>query len=472
MLLVRSLLVILSIEAIGILLVRCILSYTETLHIAELLGLAFGLAIGLVSIGMFYLAYWQICLDTPNIIWLIFGLALILGFFNYMIRRRTSSDPSIQALERPSRRLSRLEGLLGAFICLLAIMLLLDTFSEPLKAFDARAIWGMKAKILFHKQGIYEEDFFDPDRLHAHQRYPLLIPLAECLIYRSIGSVDDRYAKALFPAFFISMNLIFYATLRRFFGRGYSMAGTALLMSLPVFITFENGGVNSGYADVPVACFCVGFVSSLFHWLCNGRAARLVIAMLFGVFLIFTKQEGLALWVLTLACISPFTLTLGRRSILKLRSLFIICLGTGVLLYPWFDYRSHLPSIDEDYFSRLSVESFSAGSARLHFVFQSFLKEVLLKPHLWNVLGPLLLVTLFLSPLRTLWLKHSVFFWIPQSYCLLICLVFLISPWKIEELVPVSLTRLLIHVAPLIVLWLFFQMETIKLLPQAWTRSD
>ena len=120
MLLVRSLLVILSIEAIGILLVRCILSYTENSpHCGNYLGLAFGLAMGLVSIGMFYLAYWQICLDTPNIVWLIFGLALILGFFNYMIRRRTSSDPSIQALEKPFRRLTRFEGLLGAFICLL-----------------------------------------------------------------------------------------------------------------------------------------------------------------------------------------------------------------------------------------------------------------------------------------------------------------------------------------------------------------
>jgi hypothetical protein len=47
-----------------------------------------------------------------------------------------------------------------------------------------------------------------------------------------------------------------------------------------------------------------------------------------------------------------------------------------------------------------------------------------------------------------------------------------LSPWNVEELVHISLTRLLIHVAPLLILWLTFQIEAIELLPKSWTRLD
>jgi len=464
---IRLLLAILLVEAIGVLSVQCIFSCKDRLRISESIGLGFGLGIGLISMGMFYLAYWQVPLTTRNIVGLDLALVFILAVLCY-VRRKRAPVQRVQLLKKPSWRVNKFEVLLGGIIGLLGLVLLLDTFSKPLQSFDACAIWGMKAQVLFDQQGIYGEDFFDPERLHAHQRYPLLIPLSESFLYHFVG-FEDRYVKILFPALFFSMNLIFYAVLRRFFGRGYSLVGTALLMSLPAFIIFENGGAGSGYADVPLAYFALGFAGSLFLWLCEGDSGRLAIAVLFGVLLIFTKQEGLALWSLTLLCVIPLGLTAGRKSIVELSRLLVVCLVTFALLYPWFHYRSHLPQNDEDYFGKFAVGSLMAGAARLPFILWSFLKEISLKPHLWNLLGLLFIFTLAVSPLKTLRLRHCLLLWIPAAYCILISLIFMVTPWKAEELVPLALTRLFLHVAPMIVLWLLFQIEAVELLPKAWT---
>ena len=472
MIFLRLLVALLVIGSVGMLALQCIFPRKERLRILEWLGLAFGLGTGLVAMGMFYLAYWGIHLNTRNVVGLALALGFLLTLLSYALGRGPATSYLKTEVRQSSKALRPFDVWLGLIICLPGIMLLLNTVSKPLQAFDARAIWGMKAQILFHQEGIYGEDFFDRERLHAHQRYPLLIPLAECFVYHLIGRADDRYARVLFPGFFISMNLTAYATLRRFFGRRYALTGTALLMGLPAFSIFENGGASSGYADVPLAYFCVAFVSSLFLWLCEEEPARFTLATLFGLFLIFTKQEGLALWVLVLASVIAVGLRSGPKPVVRLKFLCLLCLITVVSLYSWFHYRSQLPSIDEEYFSRFDVQALFMGATRLPFIVRSFLKEILLKPHLWSFLGVLVVVTLCFSPLRTLRLKHSLLFWVPSAYCALICLVFVLSPWKVEELVPISLTRLLIHVAPLLILWLTFQIEAIELLPKSWTRLD
>jgi hypothetical protein len=52
-------------------------------------------------------------------------------------------------------------------------MVLTDALSQPLLAFDARAIWAFKAKVLYFEQGIYNDAFLDAERLHAKTSLPL-----------------------------------------------------------------------------------------------------------------------------------------------------------------------------------------------------------------------------------------------------------------------------------------------------------
>jgi hypothetical protein len=347
-----------------------------------------------------------------------------------------------------------------------------DALSQPILAFDARAIWGMKAKILFHTGGIYGEDFEDPSRLHAHQQYPLLLPMAENLVYRALGRIDDCYGKSLFPPFLLSLVLLVYSALRRSFHRSYSLAGAAFLACLPVFVIFANGGVASGYADFPLACFVTSLVLALVFWMETACIRYLCLSAFFGTFTLFTKNEGTALWAITLACfgvvILASSLKLDRRLLLLVLS---ACL-TWLTLLPWREFRSHLPLNDENYSSLLTATQVVSGSSRAPFVAKAFLKEYFLKPHLWNLLGLTLMFTAGVTPRRYWKQKHQIFLLIPLLYSILLFVIFLITPWRLEELMPISLSRLVMHTAPLLVLWIWNQAGF--LLPErltGWNKS-
>jgi hypothetical protein len=308
--------------------------------------------------------------------------------------------------------------------------------------------------------------------LHAKQRYPLGIPLAQSLTYHIIGRVDDRFGKTIFPAFFLALCLCFFGALRSFFSRGYSLLGTALLAVLPAFTIYANGGAASGYADVPLTYFQTVFVLLLFRWRLQGDNSDFVLALLFGVFALFTKNEGLALWGISVGCLAVFRIDgEGSWSNRLARFCLLVTLSAAALL-PWYHYRSQLPLLEEDYLRLLNPSNLIAGVSRLPFVLKSFLKEFGVRPHLWGALGPCLILTFCASPRRAIREPHGVFLWIGLLYCVFVVMVYLIIPWEMEELIPVSLTRLLMPLAPLLIIWLLFQIRATELLPEKWTEPE
>jgi hypothetical protein len=331
----------------------------------------------------------------------------------------------------------------------------------------------MKARVIFSYGQIYGEDFFDPDRLHAKQRYPLGIPLAQSFVYHMVGGVDDRLGKIIFPGFFLALCLSFYAALRQFFSRRYSLLGTSLLSLLPAFTIYANGGAASGYADIPLTYYYTVFALSLFNWLWERRDSDFVLALVFGVFAVFTKNEGVALWGITVVSLAlvgksagqPFSRNLGRR-------LFLLAIASAVAVLPWYLYRSRLPLLEEDYFRLLTPAHLMAGTDRLPYLLKSFVMEVFLRPQLWSLLGPCLLLAFCASPSRAIRQRHGVFLWIALLYSLFLVMIYLVIPWTMEELIPVSLTRLLMPLTPILILWMLFQMKATSLLPERWITSE
>jgi hypothetical protein len=463
--------------------------------ILQLLGLAFGLGISLISLGTFYLAYGQIQLRSSTIALFLAALCLGLVGLNLLAgkrrlwkrhRHKEAESPFSKVelpegpnLERdplligsPAIRATYLEITMLSMIGAAVLIVLLDALSQPLLSFDARAIWGMKAQVIFSCQQIYGEDFFDPDRLHAKQRYPLGIPLAQSFMYHMIGHLDDRLGKIIFPGFFVALCLSFYAALRHFFSRCYSLLGTFLLAILPAFSIYANGGAASGYADVPLTYFYTVFALSLFNWLWERRDSDLVLALVFGVFAVFTKNEGLALWGITVLCLALVGKSAGQPFSRNLGSLLFLAIASAVALLPWYLYRSRLPLLEEDYFRLLTPAHLMAGIHRLPYLLKSFVREIFLRPQLWSLLGPCLLLAFCASPSRAIRQRHGVFLWIALLYCVFLVMIYLVIPWTMEELIPVSLTRLLMPLTPILILWMLFQMQATSLLPERWTTPE
>jgi hypothetical protein len=103
---------------------------------------------------------------------------------------------------------------------------------------------------------------------------------------------------------------------------------------------------------------------------------------------------------------------------------------------------------------------------------KEFLREFLLKPHLWNVFWLMVFLMLATSTSKSWRSRCTVLFVIPGLYSLLLVLMFMITPWPLEDLVPIALSRLLMHTAPLLLFWLLFQAASLEIIPADWTKLE
>jgi len=142
------------------------------------------------------------------------------------------------------------------------------------------------------------------------------------------------------------------------------------------------------------------------------------------------------------------------RPVRSLWPLPATALGGLICLAPWFLYRARLPVVDEDFVKLLTLENLVGGLDRLPYILKSLGKEFFLKPHLWSFLGISAAALFLRSPRNAIRSRFSIFFWIPLLYVTVLCAIFIVIPWKLEELLPVALTRLIMHIAPLLFLWI------------------
>lgn len=458
----RVLLALALIQASGYLTLRVLTGRGCLLGSLELWSLSFGAGCGVLSLGMFYLAYAEALLTLTNVLLLTAGLLaglLALGILLRRTRRATSGADLPHSAETlpPANPISAMEWASLSVLGVCVLIVFADALSQPLLAFDARAIWGFKAKVLYFEQGIYNETFLDADRLHAKTRYPQLIPLAETFVASVSGGFHEPAIKLLFPCFYVSLILLVGSELNRAFGRRYALLSTSLFASLPVFTIYPNGGAASGYADLPLAFYTAALAMRLFRWLEEGLSGNLCLALLFASLTAFTKTEGLALlFVVFLAAVLAARF-LYERPIRSLWPLLATALTGLICLTPWFLYQTRLPIVDEDFVRLLTVENLFGGLDRLPYILRSLLKEFFLKPHLWSFLGISAAVLFLRSPKSVVRSRFGVLLWIPLLYVVVLCAIFMVIPWKLEELFPVALTRLMMHTAPLLFLWICFE---------------
>jgi hypothetical protein len=450
MMMVRAFLPLLVFYLVGILILW--VTYGRRPGFISSISLGIGCGSGVLGLSMFYLAYWRIPLDLRTLVWL--TLVIVFGLVILLFTRRKKSVESFSARNcvEPWNRLEKGLCVLLGFIVLLVFA---DALSQPLLGFDSRAIWGMKAKIIFHQQSIYTEDFFDSERLHAKNRYPLLIPLLEDFIYHFSGSQNDRVIKVIFPFFYLSLLALFYQTLKLTLNQVASLWGTILFALLPAFLLYNNGGAASGYADLPLTYFSTATAVQLYRWLLTKSQGNLVIAGLCGVLAAFTKNEGIPLITIIFMVFLGAMLWMGTQSLLgRLRNWLITLLGASLLLMPWLHFRSQLPVTDEDFERLVTIPNLISGLNRLPQIFGRLVQEYYFRPHVWNVMGLCLLFPLWELFRRRKMALEDVFIFIPFLYSLLVVAIFIVTPWQLRDLIPVVLTRLTMHTVPLTSLWL------------------
>jgi hypothetical protein len=185
---------------------------------------------------------------------------------------------------------------------------------------------------------------------------------------------------------------------------------------------------------------------------------------LFASLTVFTKTEGLALVSIVFLATGMAAWLLYGQPVRSLWPLPTTALTGLICLTPWFAYQARLPVVDEDFVKLITVQNLMGGLTRLPYIVRSLVKEFLLKPHLWSLLGLSTAFLILRSPRTAIRSRFSVLLWIPIVYVVVLCAIFMVIPWKLEELFPVALTRLIMHIAPLLFLCACLELGNTRLL--------
>jgi hypothetical protein len=406
----------------------------------ELIALSFGLGTGLIFLEMFAVSWAGYRLSTGGL-YAVVALNLIILLPLAFVKTKNL----FAALRQPIKnKPGILEIVLIAVILLNSALVLIDSFVLPINSWDAIAIWSFKAKIFYSESIRHTSYFTDPTKSYSHPDYPVMIPFIQSYFYMAAGRLDDRLARMLFPSYFIFLLLFIYSAARRGLERKYALFFTALLSSIPCLLSESV----SGYVDVPFAFYYFPMVFYLYLWIKEHSAEHIVLSAVFTALTVFAKNEGTAAFVINAAALAVFVGFNRKREYMRRAAYYLA--ASVVIMLPWLIFKRNITVVQEDYFSKLTLHNIVGNSDRLSVILPSLIKEFAVFSS-WNILWLIFALAIIAGyrsltrdPMRSLALIFLMNFG-------LYILIYIITPWDPQELIGYTLTRLLIHIAPLVV---------------------
>jgi hypothetical protein len=174
-----------------------------------------------------------------------------------------------------------------------AMWLLAVTEIVPLRDFDGRAFWLLKAKAIT-EEGSISGPFFEGATTSPRNAYPLLMPLNASAIMTLAGEQDDRQVRWIYALMIIAFALELRYRLARLVSPAAGAWAAAILLWLPQILVEIEGGATSAYNDIAIGAFLAG---AFFELVERGSSLR------FGFWIAFvalTKSEGFPLAILLL----------------------------------------------------------------------------------------------------------------------------------------------------------------------------
>lgn len=410
----------------------------------------FGLGTGFISLQLFIISWLGFKFNLYNLFLPWFCFILIVGWTKRKI---------LFASEKPNRarKWKWIEIILMLMILLSVGLVGFNALFLPMHEWDAIAIWGYKAKVLFQEPIKNSGYFLDLSKSYSHLNYPLLLPFTEVWFYSILGRVDDRLVKIIFPLLFISLSGLLYHAQRRFFSRCHCLLFTAMFVSLPTILS----RAHLADADLALAFFYSVGAIYLYLWIRNPSQDYIIISSFFSAFASLTKNEGLGLLLINIFVLIVFIFF--NRNKQRLKQLALSFLIVILVSSPWLIFSAKIPKTHENYLAQLTTGNILANLNRIPIIAGGFLRTILDPGH-WNILWILLLVVIILQ-IKTTFKPPTVYlFGLLVLPLLLYGAIYVITPWEVHWLMKWSLNRLLIHVALLVVFLVSHQVAEFRIL--------
>ncbi|HUP43919.1 MAG TPA: hypothetical protein VM779_00245 [Thermoanaerobaculia bacterium] len=303
------------------------------------------------------------------------------------------------------------------------VFLLFASAIIPLRDYDGRAFWVLKAKAIANERMVDGPFFRGEHGPNPKNEYPLLVPIANAAVMVAGGSSDDLAIRWMYVLALGSFAL----HARRYVGAWPA----ALIPWLPQFAISPEGGALSAYNDI----FLAAFAGCAFFELVE-RASP----FRFGVwlsFLVLTKNEGLPFAVLLLAA----AVVIWRRRLPAALPAF------GAALCTLLAWRSRVEPTDDDPLILL-LSTLPERTERLlpaingYLAYAGDLEQ-------WGLFWIAVALAVILLAMRRDWRTLAVPLILMIGMSAVYIAAYMVTTWQLQDHLAASADRLLMHlVAP------------------------
>ena len=319
---------------------------------------------------------------------------------------------------------------------------------------DSFAIWMFKAKWVLHQPlRPVPPEFWDPALSYSHQDYPLSFPFLVAGLYAAIGRIDEQLLKTILIPIYLALIAVSYSALRNMNRRALAVVVTALFVASPTL----SANAGFGVAETPlILAYTCGLVM-LLRYLETSQAGCLWLAGFFSAVAAFTKNEGLALLP-----VIGVAMLMSLRTRVQLRHIATAAVVMAVSIGPWLLFRMHLPRTHEDYGTKLtSAQVIIQNLPRLGRVLREFLGRC------FNAQSAGLLWMVFLLAAAIGWRGFQqrsvlILWFILIAQLALYIGTFLVTPWNLDELLPMISGKLLVQASPVAALLIKLHLQHTK----------
>ena len=426
-------------------------------------ALAFTVGFGVVTITMF----------TGSLIGLSFAQAalLLLPWLLVIawVRRRAAvpddDGGTWAALPTSLPGVTEASVVFGLVVVLNVLTVAFLALDKPVWNYDALSRWMFKARA-FYADGSVLPYYADLERGVTQPHYPPFVSLASTWIHTLLGREDDRLVKSFFLAVFVALNLAVYGIARRRASMPVALLAVAVLSSLPCFSYLDSPsgvGAASALADVPLALITLLAAGLLLDWMERGVRGSLVLSSALCGLAVWTKQEGalLLIFVPLLAIASSW-----RRGARGSAEALALSLLPGLLVMaPWYLFQRGVPITDDVYYPiDFGAARVMENLERVPVIVERYLREFTWWS-VWNLFWPLVAVAIVVAPrsllrnggwpLLLLALLHF------AAYFAVYVLDDFLGVGAYEQKMEITITRLMMHVAPVAAVLLARQLESV-----------
>lgn len=338
----------------------------------------------------------------------------------------------------------RIDNLLAALFCLELLAIVHLSFHHTL-GWDGLLVWELKARYAFLNGGALPADYFqDVTRRFSHPEYPLFLPLTETWFYLWIGDFTQFWIKLLFPLWYAAgMSMLWFAA-RELSGNRWIAWSLVLIFPFIPSVHGAPGGIQSGYADMPLGMIFLGTIFYLQRFLRAGSRDSLMLCVALGAILPWVKREGAILWAVTMLC-ALFAIW-NRRNLRS--ALFSLLPGIG-LIAAWKTFESNVHVLRPPDFLPVSEEFFLANFKRISGIGHELYLE-LCDTSRWNIFWALVVLAILSILVRERTVRGFVLILLLVVPLACYCASYIFSTWPsyiahIEQ----SLPRLLIQLVPI-----------------------